>query len=969
FEHMPISDIRRVSEVPSTRPFTEVLFNFQPHTATTALRLLDSSWADREVELYDRTGQALTLNIFGDEAILLQTAWDGVRCRASAGRRFVNHLAALLDELAESEPTIAIGDLGAMPATQLRVLSGELDDPLPADISLIPTLFAEKVATHPQRVALVHDGDRLSYAELDARVDAIAAMLLDRGVGYEARVGIATRRSADMLAAVLATHRVGAAYVPLDPRYPSERLRFMVADSGVRVVVTDPGSASSLPAGVSEQIVLDGQLPSGPHAIPPASIRSDTLSHVIYTSGSTGTPKGVMIEHGSVAALADWARDTFSDAERAGVLASTSLSFDLSVFELLITLALGGSVVLVDDLFALADTSFEGQIVLINSVPSLITQLLAVRALPDSVRTVTLAGEALPRTLVNRLFEQPGVEAVWNLYGPSEDTTYSTGVRCDRDDGGAPSIGRPLPGTQVYVVSPALRPVPPGVCGELLLGGAGLARGYLDRPELTAERFIANPFGGPSERLYRTGDRVSWRADGTLDYHGRLDDQVKLRGFRIEPGEVRHALLEDHDIEDAAVLVRPEQGDRKLVAYVVGRSETIDPQTTRQRLAASLPAHLVPASVVVLDALPLTPSGKLDRDALPAPRAAAASSGLTGATETAMGALWQEVLELDAPPGADDDFFALGADSFDALALLAGIEARFGRWLGAAAMFESTTLADMVARLDLERRQQSMSPVISVRENGSRPPWFFAVADHRAVIAMRNVLPTLMYDQPVYAVHTIDPANPAWRMSSVEAITEKCLSAIRERQPHGPYRLGGYSLGGYVGWELACRLQDMGEEVELLVLLDTFAPYAFSWRGQILVRGREGRGYPVRRRVRGYGGLLRERVQHRLSLLRRPPAPQLYSQDFDERWDHPGAIRLARRYRPRPFAGPVVVYYTDYSARVSDEPTLWWERHASGTLEAEWVPGDHHSVLAASQVATFSGLLAERLERLDSERP
>ena len=292
--------------------------------------------------------------------------------------------------------------------------------------------------------------------------------------------------------------------------------------------------------------------------------------------------------------------------------------------------------------------------------------------------------------------------------------------------------------------------------------------------------------------------------------------------------------------------------------------------------------------MVVLDALPLSPSGKLDRDALPAPRAATASSGLTGATERAMGALWQEVLELESPPGADDDFFALGADSFDALALLAGIEARFGRWLGAAAMFESTTLADMVAWLDLERRQQSMSPVIPVRENGSRPPWFFAVADHRAVIAMRNVLPTLMYDQPVYAVHTIDPANPAWRLSSVEAITEKCLSAIRERQPHGPYRLGGYSLGGYVGWELACRLQDAGEQVELLVLLDTFAPYAFSWRGQILIRGREGRGYPLRRRVRGYGGLLRERAQHRLSLLRRPPAPQLYSQDFDERWDHPG---------------------------------------------------------------------------------
>lgn len=355
-----------------------------------------------------------------------------------------------------------------------------------------------------------------------------------------------------------------------------------------------------------------------------------------------------MIEHGAVAALVRWAHDTFSDQERDGVLASTSLNFDLSVFELLVTPALGGRVVIVDDLLALSDPEFDERVALVNTVPSVLAQLLQVRDLPRSVCTVVLCGEALNRTLVDQLYAHPEVQRVWNLYGPTEDTTYSTAARCLRGDRGAPAIGRPLPGTQAYVLSASLRPVPVGVPGELLLGGAGLARGYLDRADLTAERFVSNPFAeAPSARLYRTGDQVAWNADDALEYLGRMDDQVKIRGFRVEPGEVRHALLEDERVQDAVVIARGEGGERALVAYVVPHTRgQLGVGDLQRRLATRLTAHLVPRFVVGLDALPLTPNGKADRGALPPPARPVPPMAPSTSTRWAPTGLWQALLGL-----------------------------------------------------------------------------------------------------------------------------------------------------------------------------------------------------------------------------------------------------------------------------------------------------------------------------------
>ena len=664
-----------------------------------------------------------------------------------------------------------------------------------------------------------------TYGELDARASGLAARLAALGVEREARVAIATERTLDLVAAVLAVHRAGAAYVPLDPRYPPERLAFMLADSGARIVLTDAASADRLPAEAGVEVLrVDAATPASPTDAPTHA--PTDLSHVIYTSGSTGRPKGTLIEHGAVAALTRWARDTFSDRERDGVLASTSLSFDLSVFELLVTLALGGRVVLVPDLLALADPGFDASVALVNSVPSALSALLRERPLPESVTTVALAGEALPQTLVDRLHEHPSVEAVWNLYGPSEDTTYSTAALCAWGEPGPPPIGRPLPGTQAYVLDATRRTVPVGVPGELYLGGAGLARGYLDRPELTAERFVANPFpDAPSPRLYRTGDRALWRPDGQLEYRGRVDDQVKLRGFRIEPGEVRGrcSRTTTSPTPRSWCAARARTGAWSPTPSPP-TGTTIDPQRVRRTLADRLPAHLVPSAVVALDRLPVTRNGKLDTAALPAPVARAAGHDRAHAHRGGAGRdLGRAARPRRAPrprgrllrarralaagaPAAGRNRGAPGQPALGGVDLprhhAAGAGARHRHPAGrarhqhgdpGAAERHPPALVLRLHRRPRRRRAAQRAAGVARRPAGLRP------FGHR-------------------------PARSTWRVSSVHTIARARVDALVKQVPDGPLRLGGHSLGGLVAFEMACLLEEAGREVEILTLLDTSSP-------------------------------------------------------------------------------------------------------------------------------------------------
>ena len=422
YEHVPLAAIQHACGIAAPEQVVRTLFVYE--NASMAAQL------GRDIDLLERLNYGLTVNAYGDERLLVKALYDGEGTSAATAERFLERLEQVLGEIAASSPGTRVGDLAALPADERRRLSGELVAfAPPGPDELVPALFARRAREHPDRPAVQAGEETATYGELDARASGLAARLAALGVEREARVAIATERTLDLVAAVLAVHRAGAAYVPLDPRYPPERLAFMLADSGARIVLTDAASADRLPAEAGVEVLrVDAATPALPTDAPTHA--PTDLSHVIYTSGSTGRPKGTLIEHGAVAALTRWARDTFSDRERDGVLASTSLSFDLSVFELLVTLALGGRVVLVRDLLALADPGFDASVALVNSVPSALSALLRERPLPASVTTVALAGEALPQTLVDRLHEHPSVEAVWNLYGPSEDTTYSTAALC-----------------------------------------------------------------------------------------------------------------------------------------------------------------------------------------------------------------------------------------------------------------------------------------------------------------------------------------------------------------------------------------------------------------------------------------------------------------------------------------------------------------------------------------------------------
>jgi amino acid adenylation domain-containing protein len=653
--------------------------------------------------------------------------------------RLLGHFETLLTGLV-AHPGQPVADLPLMPEAERRqvLLDWNATGPGLAAGLCLHELFAAQVARTPGATALVDGERRLTYGDLDAWTNRLARHFRALGVGPEVRVALCVERSAAMVAAMLGVLKAGGAYVGLDPRYPKDRLAFMLEDAAAAVLVTEERLLGLLPETAARVVRLDDAETAiaieGESALPLAGRGAlpGNLAYLIYTSGSTGRPKGVAIEHASAAAMVGWAREAFSDAALAGVLAATSICFDLSVFEIFVPLAWGGTVIVAENALALSTLPAAGEVTLVNTVPSAIAGLVRTGGLPAGLLagppgglTVNLAGEALQRELVEEIYRQPGVREVRNLYGPSEDTTYSTWTTVAPARSAAdrpPAIGRPLAGTRVYLLDARLAPVPLGIPGELYLAGAGLARGYLRRPDLTAERFVPDPFstsptppttGG--ERLYRTGDLARYRLDGDLDYLGRIDHQVKVRGFRIELGEIEAALVTHPAVAEAAVLVREEAGgDRGLVAYVAPReaANAVDAgtlaATLRGDLRRQLPDYMVPGRFAVLPRLPLTPNGKVDRKALLALSIeTSATLGETGGrgyvaprtpVEELLAGIWGQMLGI-SEVGANDNFFDLGGHSLLVTRMVSRIAETFGVELPLRRLFEAPVLAAQAAQI------------------------------------------------------------------------------------------------------------------------------------------------------------------------------------------------------------------------------------------------------------------------------
>ncbi len=539
----------------------------------------------------------------------------------------MQHTLESLVAVLEQQPELPLQQVSILPTSereQLLVTFNATHADYPQQ-QTIHGLFEEQVQRTPDAVAVVRGEQRLSYRALNERANRLAHYLRKQGVEPDSRVAICVERGIDMVVGLLAILKAGGGYVPLDPAYPLDRIAYMLEDSAPAAVLAQDVTVGLLRDASMAVINLDSGLWQDESVSNPeiSGLTSSHLAYVIYTSGSTGLPKGVMIEHRNTVNFLTWAHRSFDDVTLSKTLFSTSLNFDLAVYECFAPLTSGGSIDVVTNVLELQQG--EHDITLINTVPSALKALLESGGLGEGVDTVNVAGEALKRSLVEALFEQTQVKRLCNLYGPSETTTYSSWVSMAREDGFAAHIGKPVANTQFYLLDEHGQPVPLGVPGEIYIGGAGVARGYLNREDLTAERFLKDPFStAPNARMYRTGDLGRYLPDGNIEYLGRNDDQVKIRGFRIELGEIEAKLARHEALKETVVLAREDiPGDKRLVAYFTQHSpdEAVDIETLRTHLQTQLPAYMVPAAYVRLDALPLTPNGKLDRKALPAPTA------------------------------------------------------------------------------------------------------------------------------------------------------------------------------------------------------------------------------------------------------------------------------------------------------------------------------------------------------------
>ncbi|MCY8928248.1 non-ribosomal peptide synthetase DhbF [Bacillus subtilis] len=755
-------------------------------------------------------------------------------------------------EAAESDPDEQIGNLDILAPEERSSMVTDwqsVSEKIPH--ACLPEQFEKQAALRPDAIAVVYEDQALSYAELNERANRLARFLISEGVGPEQFVALALPRSLEMAVGLLAVLKAGAAYLPLDPDYPADRIAFMLKDAQPAFIMTNTKAADHIPPVENvPKIVLDDpelaeKLNTYPAENPKNKDRTQPLSplntaYVIYTSGSTGVPKGVMIPHQNVtrlfAATEHWFRFSSDDIWTM----FHSYAFDFSVWEIWGPLLHGGRLVIVPHHVSRSPEAFlrllvkEGVTVL-NQTPSAFYQFMqAEREQPDlgqalSLRYVIFGGEALELSRLEDWYNRhpENRPQLINMYGITETTVHVSYIELDRSMAALRAnslIGCGIPDLGVYVLDERLQPVPPGVAGELYVSGAGLARGYLGRPGLTSERFIADPFGPPGTRMYRTGDVARLRADGSLDYVGRADHQVKIRGFRIELGEIEAALVQHPQLEDAAVIVREDQpGDKRLAAYVIPSEETFDTAELRKYAAERLPDYMVPAAFVTMKELPLTPNGKLDRKALPAPDFAAAVTGRGPRTpqEEILCDLFMEVLHLPRV-GIDDRFFDLGGHSLLAVQLMSRIREALGVELSIGNLFEAPTVAGLAERLEMGSSQSALDVLLPLRTSGDKPPLFCVHPAGGLSWCYAGLMTNIGTDYPIYGLQARGIGQREELPKTLDDMAADYIKQIRTVQPKGPYHLLGWSLGGNVVQAMATQLQNQGEEVSLLVMLDAY---------------------------------------------------------------------------------------------------------------------------------------------------
>ncbi len=919
--------------------------------------------------------------------------------------RMLQHYRVLL-EAAVADPERPVGELRLLGAGEEQLVVETWNDtavryPLER-LRCVHELVAEQARLTPEATALAAGATSLTYAQLEAGANRLARRLRELGVGRGVVAAICAERSAEMAVAVLAVLKAGGAYAPIDPHYPDQRIAFMLADTDTPVLLTQRHLVAALPAHRAQVVCLDSDvdlLAPGDEEPVSGGATLDDVAYVIYTSGSTGQPKGVAMSHRPLANLLAWqldqGRDPGSPPAADRTLQFASLSFDVAFQELFSTWCAGGAVKLIEDEVR-RDSEALLAFIREHRVERLFLPFVALHNLCEaaeylgfgcpSLREVITAGEQLKTTDAIREFfaRHPDCTLV-NQYGPTEShvvTAYAlTGTPARWP--ALPPIGRPIANARIYLLDPHLRPVPIGVPGELYLGGVSLARGYLGRDQLTAERFIADPFSSAAQaRMYRTGDLGRYQPDGNIEYLGRADDQVKVRGFRVEPGEIEAALRERPEIREALVVARGDGGESRLVAYVIGEQGGVAVDELRATLRRSLPEYMIPSGFAFLDEFPLTPNGKVDRARLESTPLTEEHQGRAlvpprTETEASLAAIWCKLLAVEEI-GVYDNFFELGGHSLMAVRLFSEIERKLDARLPLSSLFETATVAGQATLVERERREEiHWGSLVELRSGNGQLPLFLIGWAGGEVLPYRDLVANLDESLPVFGLRAPGVDGRGEPRATVERLAEHYVNEIRRVQPHGPYRLGGFCFSGLVAYEMARQLLEQGEAISTLALIDAY-PYNPPRRrrarevGRVQVEALKGVGaVGTRRWMRDRLAGLRGHAHRALYLKLGPRAYELLA---ERRLEHrlprrPWNLVLIasnlarRRYVPEPLDVRIEFYRAQ---RAPDPGPTPWEGLAAQGVELRQIVAadiDHDGMMHEPHVRMLARELMRDLSR------
>ena len=891
--------------------------------------------------------------------------------------RLAGHYERLVSSLA-ARPAAALTAIDILTAPERHQIVAEWNETktfVPHQ-TCVHDLFMAQARETPGAVAVEFGRKRLTYRELDEQSSGLAAHLRKLGVAAESLVGVCLDRSLEMLIAVLGILKAGGAYVPLDPAFPDDRLAYMLEDSGATVLIAGGGHVGRFPQHSGTLVTFEEgtTFPADDGPRGSAAVTPENLAYVLYTSGSTGKPKGIMVEHRSLVNFLESMRREPGMTRDDVLLAVTTMSFDIAALELYLPLIAGAKVVIADrrassDGRELAKLIEQRRITVMQATPATWRLLLESGWTGSRKLRALCGGEALSRDLADALL--PRTAALWNMYGPTETTVWSLLTRVEAGTGPI-SIGRPIANTTVYILDSCGRPVPAGVPGRLHIGGVGVARGYKNLPERTAQAFAANPIPERSgERIYHTGDLARYRPDGQVEFLGRADGQVKIRGFRIETAEIESVLRRHEAVRDVVVAVRgTSEADKQLAAWIIPAASDVRPVAEIRKYAGTqLPAYMIPGTIHFVDEFPLTPNGKVDRRALVASTVPTAPSSPVGAPPTPFESVLLRIFEdlFDFTPiGVNDNFFDLGGHSLLAARLVARIEKETGHNIPVGTLFESPTVRQLASSI-AGVTYKTASPLVRLNREGdeSREPLFCIHWLNAKLITFQKITLLLRQDRPIYGLQIQLGPDEGNTIHSIEDMAALYLREVRQCRPHGPYHLAGSCLGGVVAFEMARQLVAEGEEVGMLLMIDSPMPGRMA-----LFHERNSLVYYFDRYLgefllSPFGAVKRWALETRRRFVSRR---EKSSSARAVKQTAKISMGAARKYHPQPYPGKLTLFIcSDAPMRAYEDRRLAWHEVAQGGLEIHVVPGDHATMEQEPNVQVLASHFQKCFDRSERE--